>query len=123
LEGINIKGESLSQVIIFKLPFPMPNLILDSRMAAAKSPLFEVSLPEMLIKLRQGVGRLIRSSEDKGIVSILDPRISSKSNVAYKKHVFEAVPIKNKTEKIEEIQDFWDRITEEAKLNEEIRTG
>ena len=44
-------------------------------------------------------------------------------NVAYKKHVFEAVPIKNKTEKIEEIQDFWDRITEEAKLNEEIRTG
>ncbi|MBR0483218.1 MAG: ATP-dependent DNA helicase [Oscillospiraceae bacterium] len=122
-EGINIKGESLSQVIIFKLPFPMPNPVLDSRMAAAKSPLFEVSLPEMLIKLRQGVGRLIRSSKDKGIVSILDPRISSKSNVAYKKHVFEAVPIKNKTEKIEEIQDFWDRITEEAKLNEEIRTG
>ena len=110
-EGINIEGKSLSQVIIYKLPFPVPNPILDSRMAVSKNPVAEIAVPEMLIKLRQGVGRLIRSATDKGIVSILDPRISSQSNVRYRQTVLNALSMKNKTENIEEIQDFWDTIT------------
>ena len=110
-EGINIEGESLSQVIIYKLPFPAPNPIIDYKMSLAERPVMEVAVPEMLTKLRQGAGRLIRSATDKGIVSVLDPRISSQSRTRYKQAVFDSLPIKNKTENIEEIQHFWDKIS------------
>lgn len=98
-EGINIEGESLSQVIIYKLPFSYPNPIMSSKM--------DVVVPEMIIKLRQGIGRLIRSERDRGIVSILDSRLSSKSRSRYKKAVFDAIPIKNKTENMAVLSDFW----------------
>lgn len=109
-EGINIEGESLSQVIIYKLPFPYPDPIISSKMAEADDPLMEIAVPEMIIKLRQGIGRLIRSESDKGIVSILDPRISSKSKSRYKKAVFDAIPIKNKTEDMAVLSDFWSKL-------------
>ncbi len=76
-EGINVKGESLSQVIIFKLPFPCPDPITDYKMSLTDRPIQEVAVPEMLIRLWQGVGRLIRSETDCGIVSILDSRASN----------------------------------------------
>lgn len=120
-EGINIEGESLSQVIIYKLPFPYPDPIISSKMAEADDPLMEIAVPEMIIKLRQGIGRLIRSESDKGIVSILDPRISSKSKSRYKKAVFDAIPIKNKTEDMAVLSDFWSKIN--GGQNEKIRTG
>ena len=66
-EGINIQGKSLSQVIIFKLPFPAPDPIVEYKMRKTECPLMDVAVPEMIIKLKQGVGRLIRSSDDKGI--------------------------------------------------------
>lgn len=109
-EGINVEGESLSQVIIYKLPFPYPNPIISCKMAEADDPLMEIAVPEMIIKLRQGIGRLIRSESDKGIVSILDPRISSESKSRYKKIVFDAIPIKCKTEDMAVISDFWSKI-------------
>lgn len=109
-EGINIEGESLSQVIIYKLPFPYPDPIISSKMAEADDPLMEIAVPEMIIKLRQGIGRLIRSESDKGIVSILDPRISSKSKSRYKKAVFDAIPIKNKTEDMAVLSNFWSKL-------------
>lgn len=109
-EGINVEGESLSQVIIYKLPFPYPDPIISCKMAEADDPLMEIAVPEMIIKLRQGIGRLIRSESDKGIVSILDPRISSKSKSRYKKAVFDAIPIKNKTEDLTVLSDFWSKI-------------
>ncbi len=109
-EGINIEGESLSQVIIYKLPFPYPDPIISCKMAEADDPLMKIAVPEMIIKLRQGIGRLIRSESDKGIVSILDPRISSKSKSRYKKAVFDAIPIKNKTEDMAVLSEFWSKI-------------
>lgn len=109
-EGINIEGESLSQVIIYKLPFPYPDPIISSKMAETDDPLMEIAVPEMIIKLRQGIGRLIRSESDKGIVSILDPRISGKSKSRYKKAVFDAIPIKNKTKDMAVLSDFWNKI-------------
>ncbi len=109
-EGINIEGESLSQVIIYKLPFPYPDPIISCKMAESDDPLMEIAVPEMIIKLRQGIGRLIRSESDKGIVSILDPRISGKSKSRYKKAVFDAIPIKNKTKDMAVLSDFWNKI-------------
>lgn len=63
-EGINIEGESLSQVIIYKLPFPVPDPIIDYKMSIVNDPINDVAVPEMIIKLKQGTGRLIRSASD-----------------------------------------------------------
>ena len=114
-EGINIKGESLSQVIIFKLPFPVPDPITEYKMSSKECPLLEVAVPEMIIKLKQGAGRLIRSSEDKGIVSILDPRVSSRLKTAYREDTLASLPEKNTTEAISELKEFWDSIKGDGK--------
>jgi ATP-dependent DNA helicase DinG len=114
-EGINIKGESLSQVIIFKLPFPVPDPITEYKMANKECPLLEVAVPEMIIKLKQGAGRLIRSSEDKGIVSILDPRVSSRLKTAYREDTLASLPEKNSTEDISELKEFWNSIKGDGK--------
>ena len=109
-EGINVEGRSLSQVIIYKLPFPYPDPIINCKMTEAADPLMEVVVPEMIIKLRQGVGRLIRSENDKGIISILDPRLCSKSETVYKDTALAALSFCEKTEDIEIIDDFWRKI-------------
>lgn len=110
-EGINIEGESLSQVIIFKLPFPVPDPIIDYKMSLADDPISEVAVPEMIIKLKQGAGRLIRCASDKGIVSILDPRVSMASKAQYKDKAMEALPERNRTESIVDLNAFWNRVT------------
>lgn len=114
-EGINVEGESLSQVIIFKLPFPVPEPIMEYKMSKAECPLLEVAVPEMVIKLKQGAGRLIRSAGDKGIVSILDPRASSRIKTAYREDALSSLPEKNMTENITELKRFWRKIREENK--------
>lgn len=71
--GINIEGISLSHVIIFKIPFPVREPIIDYKYLQSNgNGLMEVAVPEMVVKLKQGIGRLIRSEADKGIVSIID---------------------------------------------------
>ncbi|MDE5563538.1 MAG: ATP-dependent DNA helicase, partial [Oscillospiraceae bacterium] len=110
-EGINVEGESLSHVIIYTLPFPVPDPIIDYKMSLTEYPINDVAVPEMITKLRQGAGRLIRSANDKGIVSILDPRVSSNSRASYAKRTLRALPMKNRTENMAELQEFWDRIS------------
>ena len=112
-EGINIEGESLSQVIIFKLPFPVPDPIIDYKMSKAEDRVRDVAVPEMIIKLKQGAGRLIRSSSDKGIVSILDPRASIKENKPYRETILNALCEKNSTEDMDELTAFWNRLNGE----------
>lgn len=92
--GIDIPGEALSNVIITRLPFTPPDHpILEAKKEIYKEKFFEeFSLPEALIKFRQGVGRLIRKADDKGIVVILDKRIN---NEIYGKKFRDVLPSKN----------------------------
>lgn len=109
-EGIDVPGKSLSNVIIFKLPFPVPDPIIEYKRNTCEDFLMEVSVPLMIVKLRQGVGRLIRKQSDKGIVAILDPRIGDGSNSRYKESVFNSIPMKKKTKDIEIVKRFWESI-------------
>ena len=82
-QGVDIPGESLSQVIIVKLPFTVPNdPVFVARAEAIEkrggSSFMELSVPEAVIKFRQGIGRLIRRSDDKGVVVVLDRRVYEK---------------------------------------------
>ncbi|MBJ6360308.1 ATP-dependent DNA helicase [Paenibacillus sp. GCM10012307] len=69
-EGLDIPGPSLSHVIIWSLPFPPNDAVFTARRNDAAAPFEEVDLPYMLLRLKQGIGRLIRSSEDSGTVTI-----------------------------------------------------
>ena len=82
-QGVDVPGDSLMQVIIVKLPFTVPNdPVFTARSDAIKkrggNSFMELSVPEAVIKFRQGIGRLIRRSDDKGVVVVLDRRIYEK---------------------------------------------
>jgi ATP-dependent DNA helicase DinG len=78
--GVDVPGEALSNVIIVKLPFAVPSHPLISARKekverAGGNSFRDYFLPEAVLKFRQGVGRLIRSKDDRGIIVVLDPRI------------------------------------------------
>ncbi len=82
-EGVDVTGEALSCVIIDKLPFPTPgDPVVEAKCLAIKrsggSDFFDYMVPDACLKLRQGVGRLIRTRRDRGLVAILDSRIRTK---------------------------------------------
>lgn len=109
-EGISVEGEALSNLIIFRLPFSVPDPIVTYKCSQCNDPLMEVLVPEMILKLKQGIGRLIRNKTDKGIVSILDPRLGDKSTAKYKEQVWNALPIKNKTNDINKLRIFYNNL-------------
>ena len=109
-EGISIEGKTLSNLVIFRLPFSVPDPITAEKEAGKKDPLMEVRVPEMIIKLKQGVGRLIRNENDKGIVSIIDSRMGDRSSVPYKERVWDALPIRNRTSDLKEIRRFYHEV-------------
>ncbi|WP_368504310.1 ATP-dependent DNA helicase [Alkalihalophilus sp. As8PL] len=69
-EGLDVPGTSLTQVLISSLPFPPQDPVFKAKRMHASNPLEEIDAPYMLLRLRQGIGRLIRSSEDKGMVQL-----------------------------------------------------
>lgn len=108
-EGIDIPGPTLSNLIVYKLPFAVPDPINNYKASKVNNPMSEVYLPQMIIKLKQGIGRLIRKESDTGIVSILDSRLSEKVNSPYRHKVLASLPLPNVTESFEELKKFVDK--------------
>lgn len=118
-EGVDIKGEALSCVIIDKLPFAAPNdPVLEARMDALKAnggnPFMDHSLPNAVIALKQGVGRLIRDVDDRGIVVICDIRLKTKF---YGKRFTNSLPPMKRTRKLSDLQAFF-AVPSEAEATE-----
>jgi ATP-dependent DNA helicase DinG len=89
-EGVDIPGAALSALVIAKLPFPVPNEpIIAARSEMYKDPFNEYTLPDTILRFRQGFGRLIRNHQDRGVVVIFDRRIMSKN---YGSSFLEALP-------------------------------
>nr|MBP6280659.1 helicase [Leptotrichiaceae bacterium] len=99
-EGVDVQGEQLKSVIIVKLPFKVPNdpvteAIIENIKKSGKNPFNDYQVPQAVIKFKQGVGRLIRSKDDKGSIIILDNRVIKK---IYGKKFLKSLP-KNIIEK------------------------
>jgi ATP-dependent DNA helicase DinG len=108
-EGVDVRGEALSCVIIDKLPFASPgDPVLKARMDAmtkqGRNPFFHYQLPSAVIALRQGIGRLIRDVTDRGVLMVCDPRLLKRS---YGQIFLDSVPAMKRTRDIEEVRAFF----------------
>lgn len=103
-EGIDVKGKSLSNLIICKLPFSNLDPILEGKASSYTSDkrFKKIYFRDMMVKLKQGIGRLIRSEDDTGIVCVLDPRVDG-----YNKEILEELdlPYTTSYEKLKEFVD------------------
>jgi len=108
-EGVDVRGEALSCVIIDKLPFAPPDdPITQARASAMKAsgrdPFMEYQLPQAVIALKQGVGRLIRDADDRGVVVLCDPRLLSK---AYGRVFIDSLPPMPRSRDIDDVVEFF----------------
>lgn len=110
-EGVDVRGDALSCVIIDKLPFTAPDepllkaRIEDCRLRGG-DPFGELQLPEAVITLKQGVGRLIRDVQDRGILILCDPRLVNRPYGAIFLHSLPPIP---RTRQAERLTAFWAR--------------
>ena len=112
-QGVDVRGEQLSCVIIDKLPFAVPT---DPVVAARQryiedlggSSFYEYSVPQAIISLKQGLGRLIRSTTDRGVLAVLDPRLRTKP---YGQTFLRSLPPCRVTSRIDDLADIFDRTT------------
>ncbi len=110
-EGVDIRGDALSCVVIDKLPFAAPgDPVLAGRLHALRqtgaNPFMNYQLPQAVIALKQGVGRLIRDEEDYGVIAICDPRLVTKT---YGKSFISSLPNMPCTSNIDDVLDFLQR--------------
>ena len=108
-EGVDVRGEALSVVVIDKLPFAPPDdPVLSARIEQinkqGRNAFMEYQLPRAVINLKQGAGRLIRDETDRGVLMICDPRLISKS---YGKRIWQSLPPMKRTRELAEVQRFF----------------
>jgi ATP-dependent DNA helicase DinG len=110
-EGVDVRGHALRLVVIDRLPFASP----DDPVTRARSrqvrdqggnPFKDFQLPEAALALQQGVGRLIRSETDTGVVAICDPRLYSKG---YGRKLLDALPPMKRTRALADVRDMLER--------------
>ncbi|MBE9559784.1 MAG: ATP-dependent DNA helicase [Proteobacteria bacterium] len=118
-EGVDVRGESLSCVIIDKLPFASPgDPVMQARIDAIKrnggQPFMEFQVPQAVITLKQGVGRLIRDVKDHGVVMIGDPRLKQKS---YGRIFLNSLPTMPVTSDVSDVEKFFSDLSGVASAN------
>ena len=107
-QGIDVPGDSLSLVTIDRLPFSVPgDPLADARRDLSTNPFMEVDLPRASMLLAQGVGRLIRSKTDRGVVAVLDIRLAE---ARYRSEMFKKLPPMKRTRDKQEVITFLESI-------------
>ena len=109
-EGVDVRGEALSCVIIDKLPFASPGdpvwqARIDALKARGGNPFMDEQLPHAVITLKQGVGRLIRDINDRGVLVLCDPRLVKKS---YGRVFLNSLPDMRRTREFDDVQAFFE---------------
>ncbi len=108
-EGVDVRGEALSLVVIDKLPFappddPVLSARIDHLKRQGRNAFFEYQLPRAVISMKQGAGRLIRDETDRGVLMICDPRLIGKP---YGRRIWQALPPMRRTREITEVEAFF----------------
>jgi len=110
-QGVDVEGEALSCVIIDKLPFaspsdPLTSARIDALATQGKAPFSAYQIPLAILALRQGIGRLIRNSKDRGLIAILDRRLTSKG---YGKKFLKSLPKAPMSDDFKEVLSFFSK--------------
>lgn len=108
-EGVDVRGDALSLVVIDKLPFAPPDdPVLSARIEhlrkQGRNPFFDYQLPRAVISMKQGAGRLIRDEKDRGVLMVCDPRLVEKT---YGKAIWRSLPPMRRTREIGEVESFF----------------
>jgi ATP-dependent DNA helicase DinG len=111
-EGVDVRGEALSLVVIDKLPFAPPDdpvlaARIDAMRAKGGNPFMDLQLPQAILQLKQGAGRLIRDDTDRGVLMICDPRLYSKP---YGRTIRASLPPMKSTREIADVVGFFAKI-------------
>jgi ATP-dependent DNA helicase DinG len=109
-EGVDVRGSALSLVVIDRLPFsppddPVLSARIDKMNQEGRNAFMEYQLPEAVITLKQGAGRLIRDETDRGVLMICDPRLIDKP---YGKRIWQSLPPMKRTRELAEAEAFFD---------------
>jgi ATP-dependent DNA helicase DinG len=117
-QGVDVPGHSLSLVTIDRLPFSVPgDPLAEARRERASNPFFDVDLPRATMLLAQGVGRLIRTSADRGVVAVLDTRLATAS---YRSVMFKKLPPMRRTRDRAQVTAFLRELRAGAPATPEV---